>query len=127
MLDIVLFALLWEVTTKHMYWVSEASVSHSRQLRCSATPLRRKPQRLTLLQFMQLTQAGHASVCVFITSQCHSWTLLSERRGFAGRCPSYINAKFAYASDVLGMWVKQPWRQTYVRLLVLTYDAKLVH
>ena len=41
------------------------------------------------VQFMQLTQA---SVCVFITSERHSWTLLSERRGFAGRCPSYINA-----------------------------------
>src|SRR6218665_371251 len=41
------------------------------------------------VQFMQLTQA---SVWVFITSQGHLWTLLSERRGFAGRCPSYINA-----------------------------------
>src|SRR6218665_84954 len=41
------------------------------------------------VQFMQLTQA---SVSVFITSQGHSWTLLSERRGFAGRCLSYINA-----------------------------------
>src|SRR6218665_1922401 len=41
------------------------------------------------VQFMQLTQA---SVCVFITSQGHSWTLLSERRGFACGCPSYINA-----------------------------------
>src|SRR6218665_3663817 len=41
------------------------------------------------VQFMQLTQA---SVWVFVTSQGHSWTLLSERRGFAGRCPSSINA-----------------------------------
>ena len=41
------------------------------------------------VQFMQLTQA---SVWVFITYLLdHSWTLLSERRGFAGRCPSYIN------------------------------------
>src|SRR6218665_2538447 len=45
--------------------------------------------RKEAVQFMQLTQA---SVCVFITSQGHSWTLLSEKRGFAGRCPSYINA-----------------------------------
>src|SRR6218665_3207757 len=41
------------------------------------------------VQFMQLIQA---SVWVFITSQSHSWTLFSERRGFVGRCPSYINA-----------------------------------
>ena len=41
------------------------------------------------VQFMQLTQAP---VWVFITSQSHSWTLLSERIGFAGRCQSYINA-----------------------------------
>jgi len=30
-------------------------------------------------------------------------------------------------SGVLGMWIKQPWRQTYVRLLVLTHNAKMVH
>ena len=28
-------------------------------------------------------------------------------------------------SGVLGMWVKQPWRQTYLRLLVLTHNAKM--
>ena len=28
-------------------------------------------------------------------------------------------------SGVLGMRVKQPWRQTYVRLLVLTHNAKM--
>ena len=30
-------------------------------------------------------------------------------------------------SGVLGMWVKQPWRQTYVCPLVLTHNAKMVH
>ena len=73
MVVIVLCVLLWEATTKHMHWVSEASVSHGRQLRCSGVG--RKPQRLILLQFMQVTQAGHTSVCVFIASQIHSWTL----------------------------------------------------
>jgi len=30
-------------------------------------------------------------------------------------------------SVVLGIWIKQPWRQTYVRLFVLTHNAKVVH
>src|SRR6218665_574981 len=43
------------------------------------------------VRFMQLTQTS-VWVGLFITSQGHSWTLLSERRGFTGPCPSYINA-----------------------------------
>jgi len=31
------------------------------------------------------------------------------------------------SSDVLCMWVKQPWRQTYVRLLEPTHNAQMVH
>src|SRR6218665_3362516 len=60
-----------------------ASLSHGRQLRYSGVG--RKPQRFTLLQIMHLTQDGHASVWLFITSQSHLCTLLSDRRCFAGR------------------------------------------
>src|SRR6218665_2871963 len=113
MLVIVLCALLWDQCQPLSTCIEFQRQEH--QLR---PPTALQWGREEAVQFMQLTKA---SVWVFITSESHSWILLSERRGFAGRCPSYIN------SGVLGMWVKQPWRQTYVRLLVLTHNAKMVH
>jgi len=93
MLVIVLCSLLWETTTKHMYWVSEASISHGRQLRSQRG---RGREEAATLRPTTVHAADSGWSCVSLSIHDKSEPLVdsivSERRGFAGRCPSYINA-----------------------------------
>src|SRR6218665_3797764 len=82
---------------------------------------------------MQVTQAGHTSVCVFIASQSHSWTLNYCLKEEALQAVVHLtpmpNLHMPTDRGGLGMLVKQPWTHTYVgiRLFVQTHNAKMVY
>ena len=82
MLVIVLCSLLWK-----------ASASHGRQLGCSGG---RGREEAAMLQPATVHATDLGCPCVSLSihnkSGPHVDTIVSGRRGFAGRCPSYINA-----------------------------------
>src|SRR6218665_28423 len=117
MLVIVLCSLLFEATTAH-----ELGFRGKRQPRPpTAVGADRVREEAATLQptTVAATDLGMRESGILNKSRPHVDTIeyiVSGRRGFVGRCPSY---RYAYlhgptSSGVLCIWVKQPWRQTYM-------------